>query len=396
MGGGGGGKSKKSSAPPQAQPLDVGSIMAASSAAATQQIKEQYKSLIENYPALEALSLGTADTIAGRLGDKPNPVYEVRVKPDGTYERVQVGMSAPNQQTIDALARIRQGLALGDMDPDASMPTSIEQSLYDQGERDLALGRSLSAEQERAAQQSARAAFSARGLGTSLGSSAAEILNRDAAASARERERQGFAAAANDQYIGNVATRRQALGNLYFAGAQNLMAADPYERAIDRGLNYSGGSQGRQMAMAGQTFGSANQLAGQVASFNSNMLESRYNSWANNNAAMRAAGMQSSAMNRAATMGMIGNIGSSIFSDKRMKQDIKPLGKAGKVLGLTAYEFSYKGDDKKHRGFMAQDVQKVLPEAVTEVDYKGKKRLAIKPAVIGAALVEELMTAKAA
>jgi hypothetical protein len=412
MGGGGGGKSKKSSAPPQAQPLDVGSIMAASSAAATQQIKEQYKSLIENYPALEALSLGTADTIAGRLGDKPNPVYEVRVKPDGTYERVQVGMSAPNQQTIDALARIRQGLALGDMEPDASMPTSIEQSLYDQGERDLALGRSLSAEQERAAQQSARAAFSARGLGTSLGSSAAEILNRDAAASARERERQGFAAAANDQYIGNVATRRQALGNLYFAGAQNLLAADPYERAIDRGLNYSGGSQGRQMAMAGQTFGSANQLAGQVASFNANMLDSRYNSWANNNAAMRAAGMQSSAMNNAARMGMIGSaiqggiqagglVGAAqmapmMFSDKRMKKDIKPLGKAGSVLGLTTYEYSYKGDDKKRVGFMAQDVQKVLPEAVAEVDYKGKKRLAIKPAVIGAALAEELMAAKAA
>jgi hypothetical protein len=85
-----------------------------------------------------------------------------------------------------------------------------------------------------------------------------------------------------------------------------------------------------------------------------------------------------------------------LASDKRMKKDIKPLGKAGSVLGLTAYEYSYKGEDKKHKGFMAQDVQKVLPEAVTEVEYKGKKRLAIKPAVIGAALAEELMTAKAA
>jgi hypothetical protein len=101
---------------------------------------------------------------------------------------------------------------------------------------------------------------------------------------------------------------------------------------------------------------------------------------------------------------MIGGIGSGLLqgagmfalSDKREKKDIKPLGKAGSVLGLTAYEYKYKGEDKKHKGFMAQDVQKVLPEAVTEVDYKGKKRLAIKPAVIGAALAEELMTAKAA
>jgi hypothetical protein len=95
--------------------------------------------------------------------------------------------------------------------------------------------------------------------------------------------------------------------------------------------------------------------------------------------------------------GVLGGATSALrFSDKRMKKDIKPLGKAGSVLGLTAYEFSYKGDDKKHKGFMAQDVAKVLPEAVAEVDYKGKKRLAIKPAVIGAALAEELMAAKAA
>jgi hypothetical protein len=126
------------------------------------------------------------------------------------------------------------------------------------------------------------------------------------------------------------------------------------------------------------------------------MLDTRANSTMNNWAAMRGAGMQAGAMNNAATMGMIGQIGSSIFSDKRMKKDIKPLGKAGSVLGLTAYEYKYKGEDKKHKGFMAQDVQKVLPEAVTEVEYKGKKRLAIKPAVIGAALAEELMAAKAA
>jgi hypothetical protein len=405
--GGSGGSRQKSSPPPAAQPLDYNALMRASSAAATEQVKQQYRSMIENYPALETLSLGTVDAISGRLGDKPQPVYELRETKDKRgkvtgYERVQVGMSEPNRQTVDALARIRQGLALADMSPDAANPTSIEQALYDQGERELALGRSLSPEQERAAQQSARAAFAARGLGTSLGSSAAEILNRDAMASARERERQGFAAAANDQMINNVTNRRINLANMYNAGAGNLIAADPYSRALGPGLNYSGGTQGNQMSQIGNTFSSANQLGASVASFNSNMLDSRRNSYLNNQASLQAARMGAGAMNNASTMGMIGSIGGGLLgggmlalSDKREKKDIKPLGKAGKVLGLTAYEYKYKGDDQKRVGFMAQDVKKVLPEAVAEVDYKGKKRLAIKPAVIGAALAEELM-AKAA
>ena len=78
------------------------------------------------------------------------------------------------------------------------------------------------------------------------------------------------------------------------------------------------------------------------------------------------------------------------WSDKRIKTDIKPLGKVTSLLDLPAYEYRYKGEKKKRKGVMAQDVQKVLPEAVAEVDYKGKKRLAIKPDVIGAALAQEL------
>jgi hypothetical protein len=132
------------------------------------------------------------------------------------------------------------------------------------------------------------------------------------------------------------------------------------------------------------------------------MQASIYNSYQNNQAAMQAARMGASASQQAGMMGMFGGIGGGLLagagfalSDKREKKDIKPLGKAGSVLGLTAYEYKYKGEDKKHKGFMAQDVQKVLPEAVTEVDYKGKKRLAIKPQIIGQALARELTKAAA-
>jgi hypothetical protein len=222
-------------------------------------------------------------------------------------ERKQVGMSEGNAQSAEALSRIRQGLAIADMSPNPAMPTSIEQGLYDQGERDLALGRSLSPEQIRESQQAARGAFSSRGLGTSLGSAAAEVLNREASATQRERERQGFASAANDQFINNVTNRRINLANMYYTGAGNLNAADPYSRALGPGLNYSGNTQGNQMAQIGNTFSSANQMAGNVASFNANLLDSRANSQLNNWASMNAARMQAGAMNNSAMMGLLGS-----------------------------------------------------------------------------------------
>jgi hypothetical protein len=357
-----------------AEPLDINAIMAAGSAAAEQQIKSQYRNLIKYYPRLENLTFGTVDRIAKGLD---------------------------NQATRDAQSAVSRAIGLV-RDEDAD-PTSIERRLYDDAERDLALGRSLSPEEIRDSQQSARAAFAARGLGTSLGSSAAEILSRDSYATQREAQRRQQAAAANNLMVGNVMNRRGMMADTLFAGAGNSINVDPYSRALGLGLNAGQNQQNMAMNTIGGAYAGANQMAGNIASFNANMLDQRSNSRMNNWAAMRGAGMQAGAMNNAATMGMIGSIGSGLLggagfalSDKREKKDIKPLGKAGSVLGLTAYEYKYKGEDKKHKGFMAQDVQKVLPEAVTEVDYRGKKRLAIKPAVIGAALAEELMAAKAA
>ena len=282
MGGSSGGKTKKSSAPPQAQPLDYGAIMRESSAAATAQVGEQYKALIENYPKLENLSFGTVDRLSGKLN---------------------------NATTQEAQGYIRRALQMGDLDPQAADPTSIEQALYDKGESDLALGRSLSPEQERAATQSARASMAARGLGSSMASTAAEILNRDSYATQRERERQGFAASASNQLINGVTARRMNLANLYTSGAGNLIASDPYSRAVGPGLGLGMQTQGNQMQQIGGAFNSANQLGGDVASFNANLLDSKYNSYMNNQASLQAARMQAGASSSAGMMGMAGGIG---------------------------------------------------------------------------------------
>jgi hypothetical protein len=54
----------------------------------------------------------------------------------------------------------------------------------------------------------------------------------------------------------------------------------------------------------------------------------------------------------------------SLFSDRRLKKDIKKIGKMDRS-GLPIYSFKYKGDDAPRIGVMAQDVEKKIPQAVT-------------------------------
>jgi hypothetical protein len=87
----------------------------------------------------------------------------------------------------------------------------------------------------------------------------------------------------------------------------------------------------------------------------------------------RPAEKQESALgNIASTLGSIATIAKIIpFSDRRLKHDIKRIGKTEK--GLPIYTFKYKGDDREqtHVGFMADEVERDHPEAVGKRDgYK--------------------------
>lgn len=65
----------------------------------------------------------------------------------------------------------------------------------------------------------------------------------------------------------------------------------------------------------------------------------------------------SNILNTAATIG-------SMFSDVRLKRNIRLV---GKYKDYNAYEYEYIWSDVKHVGVMAQEVEKVNPDAVTEV-----------------------------
>lgn len=438
MGGGGSTSLSTRGAPPQAQPINFGSLVGQAGASAGQMFQQQMDAMVKNYPRMERLQLASVQNIGNMLSEDGGKLYQWQETGKGknkTWKRVEVGdapanpyttrarqqldnaigMQAPMRTQADALAAMGQTWRdRSNQSYAESGPNAIESELQRQAMSDLALGRSLNPEQLRDAQQSARAAFAARGLGTSAGASAAEILNRDAYASQREAERRNFAGATNQMTTQNVLARRDQAGqqaslagnfignaaqgygniaNLGLSASNQAMAVDPVQRAIQPGLSMGANTLNNMGSMASNTYGNALTAASNVAGFNANMLDSRYNNYMNNQASMAAANMSSQAANRAGWMGLAGNaLGAAgmIWSDKRLKENIKPIGKLGGILGLNAYKFDYKDGEKGKIGFMAQDVKKVLPEAVGEAVHKGKKRLFIKPAVLGEALAQKL------
>ncbi|MDP3939176.1 MAG: tail fiber domain-containing protein [Deltaproteobacteria bacterium] len=76
-----------------------------------------------------------------------------------------------------------------------------------------------------------------------------------------------------------------------------------------------------------------------------------------------AANAKTAATNSAINTGM--SAAALFLSDKRLKTDIRKLGKDD--IGLNVYAFKYKGDDKRRVGHMAQDVEKKFPDAVKTI-----------------------------
>jgi hypothetical protein len=87
------------------------------------------------------------------------------------------------------------------------------------------------------------------------------------------------------------------------------LSLDPQNRALGIGLQSAQNQQGMMMNQIGNAFSGANQMAGNVSSFNANLIQSRANSQLNNWAAMEAARMGAGASQQAGMMGMIGGIG---------------------------------------------------------------------------------------
>ncbi len=92
----------------------------------------------------------------------------------------------------------------------------------------------------------------------------------------------------------------------------------------------------------------------------------------NNNFAQQMAGYNAQMANRQASMGALGNLFGTLgsifpkispaFSDKRLKENVKEVGKTND--GQKIYSYNYKGDNKPQMGLIAQEVKRRNPDAV--------------------------------
>lgn len=336
-----------------------------------------------DYSALEALGR-QGQAMAGNLGQQQIDFARMM------YER-----QAPQ---FDQMASINRGLqsyqadqgkAMGDMYHNTYMPMMQEQA-------NAARNFNTEAHREGLAQQAA--ADTARAFSTQQAASARSMasmgINPNSGRFAGMQRGSDLALAAA-RAGAMTATRRQAEAeglnrvNSAIAGGQNLggMASQAFGTAMNAGnmagnlmrmpgQDYMAGLQGgHNMMMRGHQF-AANGLQGSL------------------DGQMR--GYESAAQERGALYQGIGQMagmaGGFMMSDRRLKTDIERVGEYRN--GLPMYEFSYKidPDGTRWRGVMADDVEKVCPDAVFEFEggrfagFKGVDygKLGIEPRVIQA------------
>ena len=295
------------------------------------------------------LASGSWQNFRGSLGD-----YESAMAPAldslnkaGRKNRFNPKKSWKIKPTTVGAGRVERG-ALGDTllrEADAGFVASdIESELTRQAEGDLALGRSLSPEQIRESQQSTRAAYGARGLGTSAGAGTAEVLNRDRYATARESQRRDFASGVEGMSQDRIRAARgfatdvqgqelaRETGNVdrdldvsktnaatrmatrsYNAGVRS----STYQQGIDNEYRQAGAlfdAYDPQRVMGGVGTPDINGISGSVMQYgmevndwNSNALESRYLNKQNNEIALKTGRMQAGAAGDAADAAVTGS-----------------------------------------------------------------------------------------
>jgi hypothetical protein len=245
------------------------------------------------------------------------------------------------------------GLARGLMQALSPEQAQVIRGFSNEADRAMASSQMVSPEERRAYQQTAREAASAAGRLGGNAAIASEVMGREDLMARKRAE-----AMQAQQNVFNAAQ------GFYTQPGLQLLGSTPL--SFQQGQNFVQSGLGAIGAGTPQLFDPAVGL-NLGAAQRSNQLQAA------------SANAQAQAAQGAGLMNALGTIGGAaiIASDRRLKTDIKKVGKT--ESGLPIYTYKYKGDNKTQMGVMAQDVEKKNPEAVSEVGgYKAVNYKKIK------------------
>ena len=236
------------------------------------------------------------------------------------------------------------GLTRGLMQALSPEQAGVVQGFNTEAQRALAASQMISPQEQRGYQQAAREGAAAAGRLGGNAAIASEVMGRE---DVFARKRAEAAQAGQNAY--NVAQ------GFYTQPGLSLLSNAP--------LSYQ---QGQQFINTG--LGAIG--AGTPQLFDTSVGLNLGAAQRSNQLAAASANAQAKAAQQAAIMGLIGDgakaaATAGMMSDRRLKTDIKKVGMTDS--GLPVYTYKYKGDNVVHMGVMAQDVEKVTPEAVEEI-----------------------------
>ena len=112
-------------------------------------------------------------------------------------------------------------------------------------------------------------------------------------------------------------------------------------------------------------FNPLNGYAGSSAQGSTEMYDNLYNSQVNAyNAQQQAKQNMAQGWLNLGSAGL--NLGMGLFSDARIKENLRPVGQL--FNGLTVYAFNFPGEEVTRIGLVAQEVQQHIPQAVSQTE----------------------------
>jgi hypothetical protein len=266
-----------------------------------------------------------------------------------------LGMSPEfTQQTAQQLGAAREaelgqmtgqaGLTRGLMAGLSPEQASAVQQAQQESQRAYAAAQRVTPEQQRMYQQTAREGAQAAGRVGGNAAIASEIMGREGIMARKRAE-----AAQAGQQAFNLA------GQFYTAPGLQLLGSQP--------LSYQTGNQ--MMGLGLDAIGAGRPQLFDVGSA-LNLGAAQRQNIVNANAANAQARASYSSGLFSGIGGVAQGIGSAVASDRRVKTNIKIVGKTDS--GLPVYTYQYKGQNVTQMGVMAQDVEMVNPEAVVEIN----------------------------